>query len=235
MKPALIIGSGPSVDRLDPAVFDHFVTYGCNSVYKKFDEWGRGVDNVIITDSNRLQEIGDAYASFKGGLYIGDQRYVDPPRGYYRRLLGRDFVPLRQLSRRWFAAAPVIRKLPVSKYLSTFVFDKWRMTFDLEQGLNFGRSVSSSAVQLAAINGHSVILLTGIDASYPEEKAYFGAMRETIRHVNRNFVNNPRLMMEPYFVMAQIYFEQMGVRLVDCTPGGKLRFIEKGDFLQFVQ
>jgi hypothetical protein len=48
--------------------------------------------------------------------------------------------------------------------------------------------------------------------------------------VNHLFVKNPRLFMEPLLVTLQIHLEELGVELLDCTPGGKLRFINKGTF-----
>lgn len=234
MKPALIIGSGPSVDQLDPGILPKFETFGCNSVYRKFDEWGCAVDNVIITDSQRLSEIGDAYKNFKGRLFIGDQRYISPPYRRYRKLLGRDFTPLKQLTKEHMPDNCLTRRFRFHKFFATTVFQKLQMSFDFEKGLNFGRSVSCSAVQIAAMLEHKLILMTGVDASYPEEKSYFKSMREGVSFVNHTFISNPRLHMEPFFVIAQIYLEKMDVRLVDCTPGGRLRFVEKGileDFL----
>ncbi|MGB0369887.1 MAG: hypothetical protein ACPGN3_00955 [Opitutales bacterium] len=233
-KPALLIGSGPSVDKIDPKYFDHFETYGCNSIFKKFEEWGRPVDNVVITDSKRMQDIGDAYKNYEGRLFIGDQRYVMPPYKKYKRLLGRDFIPLKQLTKNTFPENWLTRLIPFSKYLSSTVFQKWNMTFDYERGLNFGRSVSCAMVQIAAIEGHKIIALTGVDANYDNPKSYFSDVAETVSHVNVPFVSNPRLMMEPFFVMAQILLEPDGIRLIDCTPGGKLKFIEKSELNQLL-
>ena len=75
-KPALIIGNGPFVDKVDPKLLDNFETYGCNSVYLKFAKWGRSTDNVILTDSIRLKEAGHQYKDYKGSLYVGEQRYI---------------------------------------------------------------------------------------------------------------------------------------------------------------
>lgn len=161
MKPALIIGNGPSVDHLDPSDLPRFESYGCNSIYRKFKNWGRQADNVIITDSQRLNEIGNAYKDFKGRLFIGDQRYITPPYRKYRRLLGRDFTPLNQLTKKHMPNNWLTRRIPFPKYLTTTVFQKLDMSFDLQKGINFGRSVSCSAVQIAAILGHTEILITG--------------------------------------------------------------------------
>lgn len=233
MKPALIIGNGPSVDQIDPECLSAFETFGCNSIFLKFKEWGREVDNVVITDSNRLKEIGANYATFSGKLYIGNQKYPVPPYARTRKLIGRDFTPLRQLTKRHYPRNWLTDRIPVSKYLATTVFDKLRVSFDPQTGFNFGRSVSASMVQLAASLGFKTILLTGIDAHYERPKSYFKGAGEGVHWVNEEFVNNPRMMMEPFFVMMQIALEPLEIKLVDCTPGGRLRFVEKGNLSSF--
>jgi len=225
---ALVIGNGPSVDALDPAIFGHLTSYGSNHIYKKFSAWGRPTDAVVITDSHRLREIGNAYASFPGKLYVGDERYPHPPVARLRRQLGRDFIALRQSTKDHYPKCWPFNQLRFHRFLYSTVFDKWRFPFDWNAGFNFGQSVVTSAIQIAALNGAKRILLTGVDASYPTEKAYFTGAADRINYVNDRFIKNPRLSMEPYFVMLQICFEHMGVELIDCTPGGALKFIRKG-------
>lgn len=229
---ALIIGNGPSVDKLDPALFDHFTTYGCNHIYKKFPAWGRPTDNVVITDSNRINEIGEAYKDYQGGLYIGDDRYAYPPVKAIRKTIGRDFVPIRQLKKETLDRFSFLDSIRWHPLAYTLIFHRGRLTFDMEKGLNFGYSVVTSAVQLATIHGFKTILLTGVDTSYSTPKDYFAGAANDIAYVNKQFTSNPRAFMEPILVLLQVYLEQLGVRLIDCTPGGRLRFIDKGEFVE---
>lgn len=226
---ALVIGNGPSVDRLDPTVFDHVTTYGCNHLGRKFAVWGRSTDHIVITDSNRIAEIRDAYLDFPGSLWVGHQQYMRAPYGWIRRHLGRDFQPLRQLPRKGFPARWPFDRLPWPKQLQPLVFDKLRFSFDWQEGLNFGYSVTISAIQIAVLNGARRVLLTGVDTSYETPKAYFSGMADQIQYVNQTFIKNPRLFMEPVLVNLQICLETLGVELVDCTPGGRLKFIAKGE------
>ena len=230
LKPALVIGNGPSVDQLNPSLLDRFTTFGCNHIYKKFADWGRETDSVVITDSNRIHEIQGAYREFKGGLYIGDERYAFPPVADIRKSVGRDFTPLRQLKKETLDRFPQIDHIRWPNLLYSTIFHKLRFTFDMQKGLNFGYSVVISAIQIAAIQGHRTILLTGVDSSYKSDKDYFSGMKGKIDYVNHDFIKNPRLYMEPILVLAQIYLEESGIELLDCTPGGKLRFVPKGNF-----
>lgn len=231
---ALIMGNGPSIDRLDPALFEHFETYGTNHIYKKFPTWGRAVDNVVITDSNRLQEIGAAYRDFPGNLFVGDQRYIAPPVTRLKRLLGRDFHPLRQLTKQSLPVNFLTERIRWSKYLFATVFDKTRFSFSSEKGLNFGPSVVISAIQIAVMRGSRTVLLTGVDSNYSTSTSYFAEMKNSVQYVNDAFISNPRLHMEPQLVALQVCFEGMGTRLVDCTPDGRLRFIEKASLPEFI-
>jgi hypothetical protein len=230
-RPALIIGNGPSVDHLPLDLFDHVTTYGCNHIGRKFAQWGRPTDHIVITDSNRIAEIGRTYADFRGGLFVGDDRYAFPPVRRIRNILGRDFVPLRQLKKQTLERFRFLDRVRWSPLLYSTIFHKGRFTFDLNQGLNFGYSVVTSAIQLAVIHGHKTILLTGVDSSYKGDKDYFTGMADRISYVNKDFTSNPRVFMEPILTLLQVYLEPLEIALIDCTPGGKLRFIPKGRFL----
>ena len=233
-KAALIIGNGPSIDILNASVLKSFTTFGCNHIYLKFPEWGFAVDNVVITDSNRIREIGQSYKNYRGNLFIGDERYICPPYSKIKKVIGRDFVPLQQLPKRTYPLNYLTKKIKFSRYLYATIFDKKRMTFKFEEGLSFGSSVIFSAIQIAAIKGFRKILLTGVDANYEEPKDYFLKAKDKISYVNATFQDNPRLAMEPFFVVLQIYFEKMGIDLIDCTPKGALRFIKKGSLEDYV-
>lgn len=232
-RTALVLGNGPSIDQLDMRLLSRFETFGTNHIYKKFPVWNREVDNVVITDSHRLREIGDAYRHFKGQLYVGNECYIEPPRKSIRRLLGREFTPLRQLTKHHFPVNWLTRRVRWHRLLLSTVFSPRRFTFDLASGLNFGPSVVISAIQLAAIRGYKRILLTGVDSRYSAPTDYFAGMHSAITYVNHHFVSNPRIWMEPALVMLQVHLENLGVELIDCTPGGALRYINKGSLEQF--
>ena len=231
-RPALILGNGPSLDIFPHDLLPHFYTYGCNHIYKLFKRWGGSTNAVVITDSYRLQEIGDAYRDFPGDLWIGDQRYINPPISSIRKLVKRDFHPIRQLKKETLTRFPFFDRIRWTKYLFNTVFQKSKISFDLKLGLNFGSSVVFSAIQLAAIRGHKTILLTGVDANYQQKGQYFQGMHGASRKINPYFTDNPRVYLEPALVLAQICLEAMGVDLIDCTSNGNLRFISKGTLME---
>lgn len=226
-KIALVIGNGPSAEEINKELLDGVRSYGCNHVNQLFDKWGRQTDAVVITDSNRIKEIGGSYSSFKGDLYIGDERYPYPPIKKIRSIVGRDFFPLRQQTKKNYPKGEIFQNIRFHRFLYTTIFDKWKMSFDHNIGLNFGRSVVVSAIQIAAIEGYKKILLSGVDSSYRNTHDYAGSIDGSIGYVNQTFISNPRLHMEPFLVILQLYFEKMGVELIDCSKGGALRYIKK--------
>jgi hypothetical protein len=228
---ALVLGNGPSVDKFDPLLLKHVTSYGCNHIGRIFPTWGHETDNVVITDSNRIDEIGHLYKDYHGGLYVGHQSYVLPPVTRIRAVLQRDFVPLKQLKKETLSRYGILDHIRWHKLFYTTVFHKGMYTFDVSKGLNFGFSVVISAIQVAVMNGARTVLLTGVDSSYKTGHDYFAGMATKIDFINQDFIANPRIFMEPTLVLMQIYLEAMGVVLVDCTPGGKLRFINKGRFI----
>jgi hypothetical protein len=163
---------------------------------------------------------------------VGHQSYVYPPVERLRTTLQRNFVPLRQLKKQTLAHFGILDHIRLHKLLYSTVLQKGMYTFDLSKGLNFGYSVVLSAIQIAVINGARTVLMTGVDSSYKTGRDYFASMSSHVAFINRDFITNPRIYMEPLLVLMQVYLEAMGVTLVDCTPGGKLRFINKGHFVE---
>jgi hypothetical protein len=229
MDTAIVMGNGPSVDQFKPEWLSGVLSIGTNGIGLKFREWGRPTDIIVVTDSNRIGEFGTLYKDFAGELYVGHQQYIIPPIGWIRRKIGSSAIPLRQKPRRQFDFSP-LNRVPIPKQLFSIFFDKFDFNFGWEQGLNFGFSVVISSIQIAILKGCKRILLTGVDSSYPTPKSYFTGAASSIGFVNNRFVSNPRIFMEPMLVLLQIKAEELGVEIIDCTPGGKLHFIRKGAF-----
>lgn len=225
---ALIIGNGPSVDLMDPAILDRVPSYGANQIYVKFAEWGRQTDKIVIADPTRLREIGTALKSYTGELYVGDARYVTPPAREIRAILGRDFIPVPQLAKRQLRLKRLFSRVKLKSYWKGYVLNLEEMSFDLEQGLRFAGSVVIPMIQLAAAQGYRKILLTGVDANIKPDSVYFNGLEKKLLMPSRDMPYNIRMTIEPALVLLQVYFEDMGIELIDCTPGGALRFITKG-------
>ena len=228
-KPALIIGNGPSLNSFDPNCLDHVVSFGTNAIGQLFPKWGRETNNVIIFDHRRIAEAKSIYKEFKGNLYIGNIHYIYPPYKATFKHVGRDFIPLRQLT--WPAQNfidSILMRFRLHSKLNRYLLNRNEMSFDSSKGFFVSSSVIIPAIQLVASLGFKKILLTGVDANYPSKTSYATGIVSQQNPAPRMFDYNFRADIEPLLVKLQIYFESMGIDLIDCTPGGKLRFIKKG-------
>lgn len=230
----LILGNGPSIDRLDPRIFDAMPVWGANQIYLKFPEWGRETDAIFITDPYRLREIGGDLSDYGGELFIGDFRYIDPPANEIRSIVGRGFTPLRQLANQRAKGLALLRRMKIRSWLNGHIVNRDEVSFDFDRGYRFGGSVVFSMIQHAVYCGYKRILLSGVDASFKPGSSYFTGLNKEPRFAHRDVPQNVRMTMEPVFVLLQVYFEDIGVELIDCTPGGALKFIAKGDLADFL-
>jgi hypothetical protein len=229
MKIAVIAGNGPSLRDTDiNSIPKDVAFFATNHYYKMWDAFERKPDNIVITDSNRIREIGDNYKNRDVTLYAGHQNYINAPVAWIKKHLQRDFVPLKQLPKGFFRRHTLFNDFFIKDRFSPLVFDKFNFSKWPEAGFNFGSSVVISSIQLAFSLGYEKVILIGVDSNYGKEK-YFFKEDESSFYINHGFIKNPRLHMEPYLVGIQIFFEEFGLGIVDCTPGGKLKFIDKGN------
>lgn len=213
---------------------DHVESYGTNHVHLHLDPLGRQVDNLIVLDPSRHQGVAEYYRDKPNvRLFVGDTRYFLPPERAVRQLFQRAVVRVPQLSfpcRHWVDRR--LKRVRIRQRVNGYLLDTSAMSFSLRAGFNFGGSVVVGAIQLAASRGHTKILLCGVDASFSGPKQYCaGAERAGLKPSLLQLQQgryNFRALVEPQLARLQIYFAEMGVELIDCSPGGKLRFIRKG-------
>lgn len=231
---ALVLGTGPSLDQFPPGALDHVESYGTNTVHLHLAPLGRCVDHIVVTDPSRHQVVADFYKDKpEVTVFVGDKRYANPPTRRLERQFGRPIVPLRQLChprrRPWDGW---LDRLPLRQRLNGHRLDTQGVSLQLSRGLHFGASVVISALQLAASRGHPKILLCGVDASYSGPTQYCQAAEKAgLKPALASFQHGPynfRVLLEPQLVRLQQVFEKLGIQLIDCTPGGKLRFLPKG-------
>ena len=235
-KNALILGTGPSLDQLDVGLLHRFTTFGVNFVHLKFDPANYVVDNVIVADPKRFEVIGKYYQNKETTIYASDRRYVVPKYQKLRHIFGKDFVPVPQLGFERIRLGRFLRKLPLRGIYYNYLLNRREMCFDIKKGVNYGGSVVIGAIQIAAAMGFKRILLHGVDASYAPGKNYFkeGSSHQTSFPKFEQSSFDIRKIMEPMIVLMQLYFEEMDIELIDCTPGGRLRFIHKGRLEDYV-
>lgn len=249
---ALVLGNGPSLDTLDPACFDSVTTFGTNRVYVMFPKWQRECDNVVITDHARILEVRDRYRDYGGQMFVGHSRSIRPRVPELRRMLGRDFTPLKQMvtdrpRKQWLS------RLDRWPAITRMVRERQSVSFDFDIGFNFGGTVVGTSAQIAVAIGFKRILFAGVDAGGsagkthcgdlpvhpPEFKQQLQIRRYESQGLNTKFsdgsrASDIRLKLEPFLVLLQLALEETDCELIDCTPNGRLRFISKGRLEDYV-
>lgn len=227
-KTCVIAGAGPSLlsTNIDLIPADAYFMV-CNHYYKLKKVYQRKPDAVVITDSSRLKEIGENYSNTSAELFVGHQKYINPPITYIKNILKRDFIPISQLAKRRVRNFKIFDKICIPQFLHDLFFDKrkWNHNDVSNVGCNFGSSVIFTATQIAISKGYNKIIYVGVDANYANGNYAYKIDEKMF--LDANFMSNPRLNMEPYLVSMQIFYEPFGVEFVDCTIGGKLQFIKK--------
>jgi hypothetical protein len=230
-RTAILLGNGPSADLFPSELCGKADVFGTNFVGVKFPVWGCTTKAVVITDSSRIVEIGKLYEDSPVELYVGDERYVEP-NSQVRTILGRQYEPLRQLSRNRLPGFSILRRFKHKRgIMRDVMFLRSQYSFDRSAGFNFGNSVIVGSLQLLVSLGYKRILLSGVDTRYRTSKDYLQGVAERTKWVWEDFIKNPRLFMEPHLVSLQILAEAVGVEIIDCTPDGALQFIRKGRFV----
>ncbi|MBF4470429.1 hypothetical protein [Flavobacterium sp. HJJ] len=227
-KTCIIAGSGPSLltENID-LIPDNVYFMVCNHYYKMNDSYTRKPDAIVITDSYRLNEIGDKYSNYDAELFVGHQKYINPPVKYIKNIVRRSFTPVSQLAKSRIRKLFFFDKILIPQFLHDLFFDKrkWNHNNISQIGINYGSSVIFAATQIAISKGYNKIIYIGVDANYSNGNYSFKIDENFF--LNQSFMSNPRLNMEPYLVSMQIYYEPFGIEFVDCTNGGKLQFIKK--------
>lgn len=227
-KVCIIAGAGPSLLKTNVNLIPQDAYFMvCNHFYKLESLYKRKPDGIVVTDSARLKEIGDNYASFNAELFVGHQKYINPPVKYIKNVVKRNFTPISQLAKRKIRNLKIFDKILIPQFLHDLFFDKrkWNHVNVVGQGCNFGSSVIFTATQIAISKGFNKILYIGVDANYSNGNYAFNTGNDFF--LDPSFMSNPRLNMEPYLVSMQIFYEPLGIEFIDCTVGGKLQFINK--------
>lgn len=211
----VIIGNGPSLNKMNLSFLKNEITFGMNRIYLLFDKWNFvptyyvSVNPLVIEQSaNEIIKIpSPKFLSFNGLQYVLNAFVQNP----------NDFIFIRSIT-----------DPPFSK--------------DPRNGLCEGYTVTYVAMQLAYYMGFSEVILIGVDHHFvtsgrPNQEvisegpdpnhfhpSYFG---KGIRWNLPDLKNS-----EIYYRIAKTFFESDGRRILDATVNGKLTIFPKIDYEQ---
>lgn len=217
-KRCFIVGTGPSLRIEDLEALKGEVVFAPNRIYELLEHTNWQPTYYINQDHNLIQTFGDRIKKVNAELTFLPVDYRSDFKGEQYRffvLKHRDFYP---------KDAPFSRD--ISRYLAQ------------------GFTVIYGAIQIAAYMGFKEIYLLGVDHNYNifrdsngrvvrnENKSgnYAAGMTNYINHENLPRAEETTLAFET----AEKLSKKLGIKIYNCTRGGKLEAFERKDFDQVV-
>ncbi len=217
-----IIGNGPSLKASDLDMIAGEFSFGANKIYNIYDKttWrptfyicmdSMSIAEEIANESDKIQADYCFINWQQHKCFEGDTRiyFCNANPRYVINIWGDDNV--------------------------TFSTDCARV-------IDNARTVTYTAIQLAAYMGFNEIYLLGVDANYPFYRDRHGRKHgtdATEAHFMNGGYNRIDYMVketnENGYRVAKEYGDTHGVRIVNCTRGGKLDVFEREDLEKVLQ
>ena len=220
-QPCVLIGGGPSINKMDFSKFKNMVTIGCNSFYLKHEEIGYEPTYYTVEDPLPAKDNSIEIMSLKDtikiipydlkGVIKPDENtiYVNFLRSYMR---------------------PSNKKFPL-------------FSNDFENRSYWGGTVMYMNIQLAHYLGCNPIYLIGVDLSYkiPESikrnGAVFTSTEDDENHFDPRYFGKGKKWGDPVpdrmqksFSKASDILHANQVKLINAGLGGNLKNISRSDF-----
>lgn len=203
-----LIGNAPSLTYEDLGKLRGEITFGCNSLCKAFPELGFSTTYFCFLD----WRVYKLHKEIFEGMRLENV--------FYRF----SFNALRGANPVWEKAIPFnslghynYRK-GVTRKFSTKPYEK---VYD-------GYTVIYAMMQIAVYMGFKELYLLGVDCDYSGGKNNNHFVGSDTEHVTNSEINYAQEKMGQAFETAEAFAEEHGVRIFNCSRGGKLKvFIQK--------
>lgn len=211
-KRCVIIGNGPSLNKMDLSFLKNEITFGMNKIYLGFDKFDFRPTYYVSVNPLVLEQSAS------------EIKKLNCPRF------------LSQKGIEYFNTADYLNENIM--FLNTQ--SDWKFRADPLNGLWEGYTVTFVAMQLAYYMGFSEVVLIGVDHNFkatgkPNEEVV--AKEDDASHFDPTYFgkglawNLPDLdNSEKAYMMAKEAYEANGRKIIDATFGGKLQVFEKADY-----
>ena len=218
----IIIGNGPSLNKIDFDLLKDKYTFGVNGIFYKSDElkdfkpYFYTVEDTAVMKDN-LQRINDYDLS----------QYKFFPSIYKKMVKNRKNTMFLNMNRGFYDKRNTFFEFP-------------RFSPDISERIYCGQSVTIMNLQLAFYFGFSEVYLIGMDFSYEVQKSAIIdehriiSQEDDINHFHPDYFgkgkvwHDPKLecVMKSYNLCKTIY-EMHGRKIYNSTVGGKLELFER--------
>lgn len=204
-KRCVIIGNGPSLQRMDLRPLKNEITFGLNRIYLMFDQLGFATTFLVSVNPHVIEQFGDELLSVTSQKFLSWHARQDVPRR-------RDVVFLRTTRRQSFSKDPSAGLWEGATV--TFVALQLAFYFGFETvvlvGVDHSFTTKGPANQLVTSAGEDR------DHFHPD---YFGpGIRWQLPDLAKS---------EIAYRMARLQYERAGRRVLDATLDGELTVFPK--------
>lgn len=222
-KRCVIIGNGPSLNKIDLGKIQSEYTFGVNSLYYKTLDCGFMPTFFVVEDSSVMKENLSAIKSYR-------PQYKFFPT-IYRKLHGEDHnVFFFKMNRGFYEKSSPNYCVP-------------RFSTDFSKIAYCGQSVTHINLQLAFFMGFSEVYLIGMDFSYviPESHSRKGDVlvsdTDDPNHFHKDYFGKGKSWKDPKldrvlmnYRMAKLAYESSGRKIYNATAGGKLEIFPRVNY-----
>jgi hypothetical protein len=209
-KRCVIIGNGPSLNRMDLSFLKNEICFGLNKIYLGFSQWDFLPNYYVAVNSLVIQQSIDAIATIPCPKFISNRGipYLQPREDIF-------FIKTHPDPEIDFSPDPI-------------------------QGINEGSTVTYAAIQLAYYMGFETVILIGVDhyfatAGIPHAEVV--SETDDPNHFHPDYFgkglkwNLPDLeTSEKYYKIAYGYFWANNRRIIDATVDGRCAIFPKQDY-----
>jgi hypothetical protein len=212
-KRAFIMGTGPSLKKMDLSKLKNEITFGLNRFYLAFPEIGFSTTYLCVTNDLVVEQ------------FVDDINALPLPK----------FIAWR--SRRHFDPNSPIPNLP------TFIYTSYtgpRFTGDVRQRVWEGATVTNLALQIAFHIGIEQAILIGVDHNFASKGAAnktVVSQGDDPNHFMPNYFGKGATWQLPDldtseigYAFAREAYQKAGRQVVDATVGGKLTIFPKVEY-----
>jgi GT2 family glycosyltransferase len=216
----VIIGNGPSLNRLDLSRLKNENTIAVNAIFYASEQMGFDPTFYVVEDTAVVKDNLNAIIEYDAG-----QKFFP---SIYRNLIGEhDNVAYFMMNRGFYEYRSPDFCIP-------------RFSFDPSQTVYSGQSVTLINLQLAHYLGFEEVVLVGMDFSYsiPADAIVEGDVITSVgqdpNHFHPDYFGPGKVWKDPKldrvlanYALAKQIFESTGRRIINATAGGKLELFDR--------
>lgn len=219
---AVIIGNGPSLNKIDFKILTNYISFGVNGIFYKKDELGFTPDYYVVEDTavmkdnvERIKNFNGLKANFFPKMY--KKYFLDHSNNYYF-----------SMDRRFYEK-------------SSYSFEIPQFSLDINNRIFCNQSVTFINLQIAYYMGFKKVLLVGMDNNYEVPNSSIIDEHKILsqdddpNHFHPDYFGKGKTWHDPKlynvkkaYKFFKLIYESDNREIINCSIGGKLEIFRRG-------